>query len=67
MNRKKTREPLWEMTTEELQDATEEFDEEFVADRAKPMTSAMRTRWERAKAKLPHAAVFPKILGKRHS
>jgi hypothetical protein len=39
------------MTTEELRDATKEFDEEFVADKAKPMTAEMKARWERAKSK----------------
>ena len=51
MSRKKTAKHYWEMTTEELQEATKEFDEEFVADRARPMTPEMRARWERAKAK----------------
>ncbi len=40
-----------EMTSEELAEATKEFDEEFVAERAKPMASDMKARWERAKAK----------------
>jgi hypothetical protein len=39
------------MTTEELREATKQFDEEFVADKAREMTPAMRARWERAKAK----------------
>ena len=51
MNRKKDAKPYWEMTTAELGEATKEFDEEFVADRAKPMTPEMKARWERAKAK----------------
>ena len=55
MNRKKTAKPYWEMTTEQLQEATKEFDEEFVADRAKPMTPEMRARWERAKGKSSRA------------
>src|SRR5947209_13245870 len=49
MTRKKEK-PYWEMTTEELAEATKEFDEEFVADKAKPLTPEMRARWERAKA-----------------
>ena len=53
MSHKKNAKPYWEMTTEELREATKEFDEEFVADRAKPLTPEMRARWERAKAKLP--------------
>ena len=55
MSRKKNTKPYWEMTTEELREATKEFDEEFVADRAKPMTPEMAARWERAKAKSPTA------------
>jgi len=51
MSRKQSAKPYWEMTTEELREATKEFDEEFVADKAKPLTPSMRSRWERAKAK----------------
>jgi hypothetical protein len=54
MNQKPTRKPTkpyWEMTTDELHEATQEFDEEFVADKAHEMTPAMRARWERAKSK----------------
>jgi hypothetical protein len=54
MNQKPTRKPAkpyWEMTTDELREATQEFDEEFVADEAHQMTPAMRDRWESAKAK----------------
>jgi hypothetical protein len=39
------------MTTGELRKTTKEFDEEFVAEKAKPLTASMRSRWERAKAK----------------
>src|SRR5436853_4190066 len=53
MSRKKPDKPYWEMTTEELQEATKEFDEEFVADKARPLTPQMRRRWQRAKAKVP--------------
>ena len=53
MSRKKNSKPYWEMTTEELREATKQFDEEFVADRAKPLTPEMRARWEQARAKRP--------------
>jgi len=53
MTRKNAAKPHWEMTTKELREATKEFDEEFVADKAKPLTSQMHARWKRAKAKLP--------------
>jgi uncharacterized protein (DUF4415 family) len=55
MNHKNPKKPYWEMTTEELREATKEFDEEFVADRAKPMSAKMKAKWELAKAKLPSA------------
>jgi uncharacterized protein (DUF4415 family) len=51
MNQKKMPKPYWEMNTEELREATKQFDEEFVADQAKPLTPEMKARWERAKAK----------------
>ena len=51
MTRKPTK-PYWEMNTKELAEATAEFNEEFVADKAKPMTPEMRARWKKAKAKL---------------
>lgn len=50
MSRKPAK-PYWDMTTEELREATKEFDEEFVAEKSKPLTPAMRAAWERAKAK----------------
>jgi hypothetical protein len=52
MSRKKPDTPYWEMTTEQLEEATKEFDEEFVADKARPLTPQMRRRWERAKGKV---------------
>jgi hypothetical protein len=51
--------PYWQMTTEELRDATKEFDEEFVADKAKPLTPALQRRWDRAKAKRSRAQDGP--------
>jgi hypothetical protein len=53
MSHKKNPKPYWEMTTEELREATKQFDEEFVADHAKPLTPEMKARWERAKVKPP--------------
>ena len=43
--------PYWEMTTAELREATKEFDEEFVGDKARPLSPEMKARWEAAKAK----------------
>jgi hypothetical protein len=51
MSRKKAPKPYWEMTTAELREATKEFDQEFVADKAVPLTSQMRALWEIAKNK----------------
>jgi hypothetical protein len=55
MSRKSTAKPYWEMSTEDLREATKEFDQEFVADKAKELTPAMKARWERAKAKAGRA------------
>jgi hypothetical protein len=49
--RRKSAKPYWEMTTDELREATKEFDEEFVADKAQPLTPRMQAEWERAKRK----------------
>ena len=43
--------PYWQMSTGELREATAEFDDEFVAEAAKPMSPQMRRRWQRARAK----------------
>lgn len=55
MSRKPSQKPYWEMTTEELRKATKEFDEEFIAEKAKPLTAPLRSRWERAKIKMARA------------
>jgi hypothetical protein len=49
MNRKAK--PYWEMTAEDLREATKEFDEDFVAEKTRALTPAMKSRWERAKVK----------------
>jgi hypothetical protein len=51
MRRKVADKPYWEMTTDELRDATKEFDEEFVAEKAKPLTPQMQARWDQARRK----------------
>jgi hypothetical protein len=51
MKVKHTDKPYWEMTAQELAKATAEFDVEFVANQAKRLSSTLRSRWERAKAK----------------
>src|SRR5580700_2829789 len=55
MSRKPKAKPYWEMTTEELREATKEFDAEFVAGKAEELTSPMKARWERTKAKAGRA------------
>jgi hypothetical protein len=59
MSRKKPKKTYWEMPTEELRKATEEFDEEFVADKGQPLTPQMQARWKRAKAKPPRGENGP--------
>lgn len=41
----------WEMSTSELREATKQFDEEFVGDKAQPLSPEMKAQWERAKTK----------------
>jgi ribosomal protein L29 len=55
MRRKSADKPFWEMTTDELRDATKEFDEEFVAEKAKPFTPQMQARWNQARRNLARA------------
>ena len=56
MKHKKHTKPYWEMTTAELREATKQFDEEFVGDKARPLSPKMKALWERAKAKGEPAA-----------
>jgi hypothetical protein len=39
----------WEMTQTELAHATREFDQEFIADKARPMTARERAQEHRAR------------------
>ncbi len=55
MTRKRSSKPYWEMTTAELRDATKQFDEEFVAEKSRPLTAEEQALWERAKAKRSRA------------
>jgi hypothetical protein len=43
--------PYWEMTTQELDEATKQFDEPFVVDRSRPLTPPERDQWKRVKRK----------------
>ena len=51
MTAKQSAKPYWQMNAGELAEATKEFDVEFVADKARSLTPAMRARWARAKMK----------------
>ena len=41
------------MNLAELREATKEFDNEFIADTFKPLSPAMRARWEKIRRKKP--------------
>jgi hypothetical protein len=43
------------MTTAELREATRQFDEEFVAEKSRPLTPEEQALWEQVKAKLPRS------------
>jgi hypothetical protein len=51
MSRRKDAKQYWEMTTQELRETTKEFDDEFVAEKARPLSPEMQVRWQRAKNK----------------
>jgi hypothetical protein len=41
--------PYWKMTTEELAEATKEFDQPLPPEKMRPLTKAERARWNRAR------------------
>jgi hypothetical protein len=45
------RKPYWEMTAEELAQATKQFDEPLVADQSRPLTATEREEWKQIKRK----------------
>jgi hypothetical protein len=51
MRREKPRKPYWEMTAEELAEATAEFDQEFIVDTFRPLTPREKALWQRIKRK----------------
>jgi hypothetical protein len=55
MTRKRSPKPYWEMTTAELREATKQFDEEFVAEKSRPLTPEEQALWEQVKDKRPRA------------
>src|SRR5712692_7184692 len=62
MARKKIKNPYWAMTTAELREATKQFDEEFVADRSRPLTRKERALWEEMKAHSPRTENGQEII-----
>lgn len=53
MARKKTKKQYWEMTTAELRDATKQFDEEFKADKSRPLNCEEKKTWKKIKSRPP--------------
>jgi hypothetical protein len=53
MKPQKQQKPYWEMNREELAEATKQFDEEFVADRGRPLNAEEREEDRLARAKNP--------------
>ncbi|MFL5243102.1 MAG: hypothetical protein ACJ8FY_13420 [Gemmataceae bacterium] len=51
MSKKPSQKPYWEMSTEQLADATAEFDRDMIVDSFGPLSPEMKSRWEAAKAK----------------
>jgi len=45
------RKPYWEMTRQELAEATKSFDEPFVIDQSRPLSPARREQWNRVRRK----------------
>ena len=51
MKTKTPAKPFWEMNTQELAEATKEFDQEFIGDSFGPPPPEAKARWRRAKRK----------------
>jgi hypothetical protein len=48
---KKNHKPYWEMTAKELGAATKQFDEEFIAEKSRPLTAQEQALWRGVKSK----------------
>ena len=57
MKRKRTNKPYWEMSAEELQEATKQFDKPIRLSKTKPLTREQRAQWERMR-KTPARSIF---------
>jgi hypothetical protein len=55
------RKAYWQMTPAELAAATRPFDEEFVADQSRPLTTAEREQWNRLKRQRRRPKVGPRL------
>ena len=51
MKQKKKTKLYWEMTTDELREATKQFDEPFVFEKSRPLTPEEQALWDEVKAK----------------
>src|SRR5690242_10646602 len=49
--KRKASTPYWEMTAEELHEATKRFDEEFVAEKSRALTPEEQKLWEEVRTK----------------
>jgi hypothetical protein len=56
----------WEMNCEELEEATKQFDQEFIEDQAKPLTPAQQAQENRARLKQPGRPKIGKGAKKIH-
>ena len=59
MPRKQAAKPYCEMTHAELRDVTKDFDEEFVADKSRPLTREEKALWGKVRAKPPRGEDGP--------
>ena len=55
--KRKLKKPYWEMTTEELAEATKEFDKPIPLSKFRPMSTVERKRWEQAKRE-PYVSIY---------
>lgn len=53
--------PYWEMTTEELREATKEFDQEFIIDTSRPLTAKERREWEQLRRNTQRDLEFHRV------
>jgi hypothetical protein len=64
MKQKTAQKPYWEMTSDELAEATKEFDRAIPLSKTKPLTKAQRANFERMR-RSPHRSVYVSRNGDR--